>query len=176
MRLASAVRAVSAAWAVCAAWAVSDRLDMGPARLNRPALPTERGTLDRLGRGLLLNDLDLGTRPAVLPGHSRAVPWQVGRCAGWRPDDEATTSSGCRFGLAIGGGLPAVRLGLAMARPHRRLLQVNCRVLSPSPAQAIRSRTMGTKSAFVFPIRWKRAQFRARWQALQNRFRPTGGG
>ncbi len=72
----------------------------------------ERGKLDRLGRGLPLHDLALG--------HGLAVPLAVrhvlhlhavGRCAGWRLDDGATTSSGALSGSARGGGLPAVRLG-----------------------------------------------------------------
>ena len=37
--------------------------------------PAERGMLARLDRGLLLHDLGLGTRPAVLSVLARSVPW-----------------------------------------------------------------------------------------------------
>ena len=47
-------------------------------------------------------------------------PHAVGTFAARRLDDEATTSGGSRFGLALGGGLPAVRRGQAMARPPVR--------------------------------------------------------
>ena len=90
-------------------------------RFIRPALPAERGRLDRLGCGLPLHLLDRCDVLAVPLTVQRGLrPHAVGTCAAKRLDDEATTSGGSRFGLALGGGLPAVRRGQAMARPPVR--------------------------------------------------------
>ena len=107
---ASSSRAGCAAWPGQIAWMLCG--------LIRPALPAERGTLDRLVRRRLLHDLDLAAGPAV-PSCVRRVlrSHAVGHWPASRLDDAATTSSGWRVGLPIGGGLPAVRLGHAMARP-----------------------------------------------------------
>ena len=89
----------------------------GPAPLGcllgliRPAFLAARGMLWRLGCGLLLHDLELGDGLA-LPLAVRLVlrPCAVGPFAARRIADGATTSR-ARFGLTLGGGLPAVRLG-----------------------------------------------------------------
>ena len=87
------------------------------ARLNRPAFSVARGRLARLGRGLLLHDLDLGDDRAV----PSAVPLVLARSAvgRWeaRPlDDEATRASGALLGLAFGGSAGLV-LGRARSVP-----------------------------------------------------------
>ena len=86
--------------------------------LIRPAFSVEHETLERLGLGLPLHDLDLGAGLAVSLAVRRARRRRaVGRCAGRRHDDGATTSSGSRPGLPSGGGLPAVYRGHPMLPP-----------------------------------------------------------
>lgn len=85
--------------------------------LIRPAFLAARGTLDRWGRGLPLPDLDLGDALAaplaVCLVHRLHA---VGRGSARWLADGATTAIAVHFGWAIGGGLPADRLGLPMLR------------------------------------------------------------
>lgn len=76
--------------------------------------------------------------------------------------------------LALSGGLPAVRLGQPMAPASATSSgKLSGAVAEPGSAKPFPDH--GHQNRVCFPIRWKRAQFRARWQALQNRFRPRGG-
>ena len=94
------------------------RLSHSRAGLIRPASAVERGRPERLGRGRLLQDLELGDGLAVRGAVRRVLRRGVGgRCAAKRLDDVATTSIAARLGLASGGELPPVRLGQAMAHP-----------------------------------------------------------
>ncbi len=94
------------------------RLSQPRAGLIRPASSVERGRPERLGRGRLLQDLELGDGWAVRVAVRRVLRRGVGgRCAARRLDDVATTSSAGRLGLALGGGLPALGLGRPMTPP-----------------------------------------------------------
>ncbi len=87
--------------------------------LIRPASAVERERPDRLGRGRLLQDLDLGDGLAVRGAVRRVLRRGVGgRCAAKRLDDAATTSSAARLGVALCGGLPALGLGHPMPPPR----------------------------------------------------------
>ena len=82
--------------------------------LIHPAFPVQTGTIDHLGRGLRLRELDLGDgRTVPLTGILVPCLPAVGHCTARRLDDGATTSIGCGLGLAIDGGLPVVRLACA---------------------------------------------------------------
>ena len=95
------------------------RLSHPRAGLIRPASSVERERPDRLGRGRLLQDLELGDGLAVRVVVRRVLrPHAVERCAARRLDDAATTSSAGRLGLAIGGGLPGLGLGHPMPPPR----------------------------------------------------------
>lgn len=106
--------------------------------LIHPAFPVQTGTIDHLGRGQLLHDLDLGDGRTV-PLTGRLVPClrAAGHCTARRLDDGATTSIGCGLGLAIDGGLPVVRLACAddgAARRRTKAAQTDV-TADPSPLE-----------------------------------------